>query len=60
MAVMTIADRAPGVDVLATHLGARLDMAAKQIDRGSALRPVLRASRGSTAQRSKSRALQRR
>ena len=40
MAAMTMADRAPGEDALAMHLGARLDMAAKQIDRGSALRPV--------------------
>ena len=43
-AAMTMADRAPGEGVLAMHLGARLDMAAKQVDRGSALRPVLRAS----------------
>ena len=42
MAAMTMADRAPGADVLVMRLGARLDTAEKQIDRGSALRPVLR------------------
>ena len=56
---MTMTDRAPGEDALAMHLGTRLDMAAKQIDRRLALRCILRASfRGSTAQPSKSRALQ--
>ena len=55
IAAMMMADRAPGEGVFAMHLGARLDMAAKQIDRGSAFR---RASRGSTAQTSESPALQ--
>ena len=59
MAAMTMADRAPGEDVLGMYVEAHLDMAAKQIDRGAALRRVaLREARGSTAQPSKSPLLQ--
>jgi hypothetical protein len=32
---MTMADRTPGEDALALHLGTHLAMAAKHIDRGS-------------------------
>ena len=47
MAAMTMADRVPGEDALTMHLGARVDMAAKHIDR------TILASTGPSGERAK-------